>query len=962
MDDSATPVKRQQKVHRRDSNLALACVLAFVLMLSSVTIALPVATAQTDTSEALTKEGDKDDKKKFEIVEATIGDIHKAIKAGDVTCTEIVQQYIDRAKAYNGVCTQLVTEDGAPVPPSFGRVIVGSPQVFPTETVPVSSILPDLDQYAGLPLDLGRMETTVSDPSVQHQMGMRVGISDVGQLNALETLNIRGERSVTCKGEFDAHPSTGPLPAGAPEVCEEFRQQPDALERAAELDAQYGSNPPLDELPMYCITVGVKDPYDTKDMRSTSNNDVNFAMDVPPFDSTSVERLREKGAIIYAKTQAHEFSAGPGDPGGPNEATSNLVGEGYGISTWAGQSCNPYDTERVPRGSSSGSGPAVAANLVTVALCEQSGASCQGPASRSGIALILTTQGLIPDAGGQGFQYFNDRQGINAKTLEEAAIVLDAMKDPEDGYFDIKGLYTAIPKALIPEEPYANFVIGDEDLEENSKPLEGMRIALLREHFVTPTPNHEAMSNQIDNETKTILRDKLGAELVESITPGYPDDPDVPNLEYTFSDAFSEIFPRYIPEIFSRTDSDGNPLFAVPGWNVTSYEYLLALSNRQAPISEDIMIHQLGNIVGYPNQLFFKFEIDRYLQQRGDERVTDWASWVENAKFRQDSSRAGAENWVATNTTLAEGKSNRMAVSDLARLALMKVMFANDVDAFVHPENTVPPNKIGGPLVGSSSLDGITPFMQIPRVVVPAGFNQIVYEPRFALSEDKTDYDSVAGTEQTLLPHPMPVTITFFAGQGEEPTLIKIATAYEAATHHRVPPPDFGPLSDDESFPITHMSNTTASAGYGVYAQKPARAEYVTEESELVGDKIDSITLRMKSVGTINGTAEIGILNDDLSVKKLFGTLDVTTLTPTYTDYEFSLTGDELYTIESGDRIGIKYTGGGFDETSWVSVMLDLDAEDPFDGANSYLQYHYQGSWRSSPDRDMHMTLVQTHG
>jgi hypothetical protein len=158
------------------------------------------------------------------------------------------------------------------------------------------------------------------------------------------------------------------------------------------------------------------------------------------------------------------------------------------------------------------------------------------------------------------------------------------------------------------------------------------------------------------------------------------------------------------------------------------------------------------------------------------------------------------------------------------------------------------------------------------------------------------------------------------------------------------------------------MSNSTASAGYGVYSQKPARAEYVTEDSELVGDTIDSITLKMKRVGTINGTAEIGILNEDLSVKKLFGTLDVSTLTSSYTDYEFALTGDELYTIEAGERIGIKYTGGSLESTSWISVMLDLEPEDPFDGANSYLQYHYQGTWRNSPDRDLYMTLVQTHG
>ena len=162
----------------------------------------------------------------------------------------------------------------------------------------------------------------MSDPGVTAQMGMRVGIPNAGQLNALETLNIRGERSVTCKGAFDAHPSTGPLPAGAPPECEAFRRQPDALERAAELDAQYGANPDLAALPMYCIVTAFKDPYDTKDMRTTANNDVNFAMDVPPFDSTVVARLRAKGAIIYAKSVAHEFNGGPGNPGGAGDGQS----------------------------------------------------------------------------------------------------------------------------------------------------------------------------------------------------------------------------------------------------------------------------------------------------------------------------------------------------------------------------------------------------------------------------------------------------------------------------------------------------------------------------------------------------------------------------------------------------------------------------------------------------------------
>ena len=67
------------------------------------------------------------------------------------------------------------------------------------------------------------MDHTASDPHVMQQYGMIVGKPNAGQLNAIATINIRGERSVTCKGDFDLHPSKGPLPAGAPPVCEFFR-------------------------------------------------------------------------------------------------------------------------------------------------------------------------------------------------------------------------------------------------------------------------------------------------------------------------------------------------------------------------------------------------------------------------------------------------------------------------------------------------------------------------------------------------------------------------------------------------------------------------------------------------------------------------------------------------------------------------------------------------------------------
>ncbi|MCA1603885.1 MAG: amidase, partial [Acidobacteria bacterium] len=326
---------------------------------------------------------------------------------------------------------------------------------------------------------------------------------------------------------------------------------------------------------------------------------------------------------------------------------------------------------------------------MTVAFCEQTANSCQGPASRNNTALILTTKGLMPDSGGIGNQQYIDRQGILARTVEDAALVLDAIKDPETGYFDTRDIYTALPKSLISEKLYASFVINDKILKKDSMPLKGMNIGIIREHMVTPTPNHVAMSNQIDNEIKSILRDELGATLFESRDPRLPDDTDVEDLEYTFKDAFSEIFPRYFPEMFSRTSSSGDLLFAVPGHDVTSYDYLLKLSNRQAPLSDAIRVDNLADLLGFPDELSFKFDIDRYLLQRVDERVKDWASWVANAKFRQDSSRAGAENWVNTVTTIAEGKGAILGWSDLARLAVMKVMHENDIDVFVYPENTV---------------------------------------------------------------------------------------------------------------------------------------------------------------------------------------------------------------------------------------------------------------------------------
>ena len=157
--------------------------------------------------------------------------------------------------------------------------------------------------------------------------------------------------------------------------------------------------------------------------------------------------------------------------------------------------------------------------------------------------------------------------------------------------------------------------------------------------------------------------------------------------------------------------------------------------------------------------------------------------------------------------------------------------------------------------------------------------------------------------------------------------------------------------------PVTHMSDTTASSGDKLHSGRPIHAEYVTPTSQLVGDKIDSITLKLKRTGTLTGLAQIGVFNTDLSVKKLFGTVDSATMSVDYADLVFSLPIGQTYQIQSGDRIGIKFTGG--DSTNRISVMRDLDAADPFDGVKSYHTY-YTTVWSPSTTNDLYMILKQS--
>ena len=501
--------------------------------------------------------------KTFRLEEATIDELHDAIRSGRTTCVAIVQHYIDRVRAFNGVASALVTEDGAPVPNAPGAVRAMAPLRFPTKTVKVSEVLPNLEKYRGPPLEYGRMEPTVSDPAVQQQFGMIVGIPNAGQVNALATLNIRGERSVTCRGDFDRHPNAGPLPPGAPAVCEILRRLPDALERAAELDATYGRNPDLGQMPMYGVVFSFKDSFDTKDMRSTGGGDARYDIDFPARDHVLVDQLRKKGAIIFAKAVNTEYNGRAGDPGGRHQPEKVLPSTlGYQRSTWGGNPANPYDTTRsASLGSSSGSAVSVSINLVMASLGEETRASCRGPSNHNAVALILPHKSMLGfDGGAIGADIYCDRSGIHCRTIADCAKVLDALKDPVEGYYDPRDPYTTVPRSSVLNGKYTAHAVTPATVRGA---LAGFRLGIIRESMLIPPGSKTEIPivTAAASEIKTVLGEWLGATLVKFSDPLWTPDPEIEPMGTDFRRALARLVPVFMPELLFRLGRDGLPVF-----------------------------------------------------------------------------------------------------------------------------------------------------------------------------------------------------------------------------------------------------------------------------------------------------------------------------------------------------------------------------------------------------------------
>jgi amidase len=761
----------------------------------------------------------------FRVEEATIEELHEAINAGKTTCVEVVQRYIARVRAFNGVCSKLVTEDGATVPEAIGAVRGTAPIVFPVETVKASTVLPDLDKYKGPPIEYGRMEPNASDRTVHQQFGMIVGIPNAGQVNALATLNIRGERSVTCKGDFDLHPSKGPLPSAAPPICEYFRHLPDSLEQAAELDARYGRNPDLEAMPLYGVVFSFKDSFDTRDMRSTGGADAAYDIDFPARDHLLVERLRAKGAIIFAKAVCTEYNGRAGDPGGrhrPHEVLPSTLG--YQRSTWGGNPGNPYDTTRAASlGSSSGSGVSVSINLVMASLGEETRASCRGPSNHNAIALILPHKAMLGFNGGAiGADIYCDRTGIHARKLMDCARILDALKDPIEGYYDPRDPYTTVPRSSILSTPYLDHAKATGVAGTLSK----RRIGVIRESMIIPkgSKTEGPIVAAAATEIKAVLSEHLQATLVESSDPLWRPDPDLEQMKVDYRRALARLVPVFMPDLLFRLSPDGLPLFKefaaaiiptefLPGklfgtGSLTPIDYCVAMAEGRIdpPINLDLSTIQQQELANT-----FRFHISQYLLRRAEdwkakgysETLIDWSTLNVRSKFWGHDQRAAFKNWEEISDPRnplngRQGVNERIMLRELLRRADMMVILENKLDALVRLHSPWPPGLIGHPHqydiphnLAPESLSG--PNAGLTEVLVPAGYVTTVYDPVFSLSSDGTRYVSAPNQTPTELPPPgLPFSLVFRAEPGKEDVLLEIASAYETASKRRIPPPSFG--------------------------------------------------------------------------------------------------------------------------------------------------------------------------
>ncbi|MBD2007056.1 amidase [Trichocoleus sp. FACHB-40] len=279
---------------------------------------------------------------------------------------------------------------------------------------------------------------------------------------------------------------------------------PDALEVAAALDLERQTTGARSLL--HGVPILLKDNYDTFDLPTSAGATV-LQNSIPPDDAFVVDRLRDAGAIILGKTNLDEFARGSS-----------------GLSSVGGQTKNPYALDRVPGGSSGGTGASISANFATIGLGTETGVSIRNPAANNSLVGIASTEGLVSRGGVVPLSFTQDRTGPLARTVTDAAIVLDIIAG-----FDPSDPVTAKSIGQIPAGGYTSLL--DKDA------LAGARVGVFRDLFRSG-PIHEEGLAVI--ETAITDMKAQGATIVDDVTLGFDvfgflANSRVNNLEFKFA-------------------------------------------------------------------------------------------------------------------------------------------------------------------------------------------------------------------------------------------------------------------------------------------------------------------------------------------------------------------------------------------------------------------------------------------
>lgn len=233
--------------------------------------------------------------------------------------------------------------------------------------------------------------------------------------------------------------------------------------------------------PLHGIPIGLKDLYDTAGIETAGGSKI-LKGRVPDKDSTVARKLAEAGAVLLGKTNTHEFAWG---------TTTN--------NPHTGATHNPWDLERIPGGSSGGSGAAIASRMAAGTLGTDTGGSIRIPAALCGCVGLKPTWGRVSKAGVLPMSWQFDHPGPIVKGVEDAAIVLQAIAgyDADD--------FATVP---VPAPDYR---------EGLARGVQGLRIGVPREQFFGLLDGEVRVAVEGVIET---LRG-LGAEIVEEFDPGF---------------------------------------------------------------------------------------------------------------------------------------------------------------------------------------------------------------------------------------------------------------------------------------------------------------------------------------------------------------------------------------------------------------------------------------------------------